>query len=345
MKPPKKIYINAIDTGYSIYENGMIRYNDHCIDEPYIKMGDKTFKVDPNYLVALFYLDNPREHQSVRNWGMVEWCTNKELIKQAIDIEKQFNDDKTEMLGTDRERVIKACELMENPEIRLPYVSWITGIPQSELREIRLGNKWNDVSRNYIFPINNYAGNSKYTDKQISEVCSMLSSDRLFRPSLIQQMTNVDLRTIHSILLRKSYQHISMYYEFNYHIENSPEIYTVQQIRHTCFMLEDPSYEYNDISEFCNISLDTIYKIRDRKLFYNISSEFDTVTNRIENNPLTFRIIQMLQDGIPKWEIISRIQLEYNIADRSDVQTIINDIKERYLNVNGSTTISKESRV
>ena len=173
----------------------------------------------------------------------------------------------------------------------------------------------------------------------------MLSSDRLFRPSLIQQMTNVDLRTIHSILLRKSYQHISMYYEFNYHIENSPEIYTVQQIRHTCFMLEDPSYEYNDISEFCNISLDTIYKIRDRKLFYNISSEFDTVTNRIENNPLTFRIIQMLQDGIPKWEIISRIQLEYNIADRSDVQTIINDIKERYLNVNGSTTISKESRV
>lgn len=343
MKAPKQIYINGIDTGYSIYENGMIRYRDHCIDDPYIKMGDKVFKMDPNYLVALFYLDNPREHQSVRNWGMVEWYTDKNLIKQAIDIEKKYYDDKIEMIGTDRERVIKACELMSNPEIRLPYVSSITGIPSNELRAIRLGNKWNDIGRNYIFPINNDTNDSRYTDKQIFDVCDMLSNIKTFKVSLIQRMTNVNINTIHSILLRKSYQNISMYYEFNHTIDHNPDVYTVQQIHHACFMLEHPSYTYNDISQFCNMSLDVLYKIRDRKLFYNISSEFDTESERIyDDNPWTFRIIQLLQDGVPKWEIISRIQLEYNIANRNEVQAMINEIKEKYLNVSGSTTILDE---
>lgn len=343
----RPVFINGIDTGYKISNMGILRNKNEIIEEPYIHIGKKVFKVDKLYLQALAFMDNKYEEESVRDWGRVEWWTNKELIKQAIDIEKEFWDNRKPMGGTEEERVRYACELLQNPEFRLVFIPNITGISKQDMYDLWMGNKWNEISREYIFPVRNYSyGDPRYTNGQIHEVCKMLSQEKSFRHILIQRMTGVNPYTIDLVRFRKSYQYISMFYEFchreiDHNHGHDLGIYTNQQIRHACFMLEDPSYTYKYISEFCNINMDVLYKIRDKKVLTNLSKDFDTQTARLTDNkiPTTPRIIELLHQGIPNKEIVSRIQIEFKIPDKRKVQLMVGDVKHRYFNVFSSTTI------
>lgn len=340
----KSVSINGIDTKYKISNTSILRLGDKIIEEPYIYIDNKAFKVDKAYLAAIAFLNNPYGYQSIRKDGKIEWYLNKDLIKEAIDTELVYYYTKKHMDSSEENRVRKACELMSNPEFRLTYVSDITNISREELYDIRMGNKWNDISREYIFPIRNHlVSDSSYTLSQIHEVCKMLSSIKSFKQALIQRITGVKPYTIDLIRYRKAYQMIGMFYEFcpiDHTHTHDLNLYTSQQIRHACFMLENPKYSYKMISEFCNINIDVLYKIRDRKLFTDISKDFNTQDNRIFNNiPYVSRIIELIQSGKPTPEIISMIQIEYNISNKKDIINSLNEIKRKYFDVNSSTTI------
>lgn len=346
----RAIYLNGEDSGYKISNDGFIVYGNKAVEEPYIRMGDKVFKIDKNYVMASAFMENPYQYECVRDWGLLEWYTDKTLIKNAILDEMEYYENPKPMEGTEEERVRKACKFMENPEMRLPYISAITGISKADLYEIRMGNKWNDIARNYIFPIRNYpCGDKRYTISQIHEVCKMLSDTKTFRQILINRVTGVNPYTINLIRFRKTYQMISMFYEFCYkeidHAHaNDPDLYSPQQVRHACFMLENPFYTYKQISEFCNMNLAVLYKIRDRKLFNEIGKEFNTQMPRLRNNsePYTNRIMQLISEGRSTWEIANRIQIEFRMGDRQKVIDSVDEINKTYFNVNSSTTIPND---
>lgn len=336
--PYRHIYINGIQTDYLIYINGMIRLGDKCIDSNILYIGDKQFKVDPLYLVANAFLANPNCHNSVQNNGRLEWYTNKGLIEAAISEEMEFSSS-CKTFASEEDTIRYACNLMQNPEVRLPYVSNLTGLSGRTLRNIRTGDEYNDIAKDYIFPIcNSLTINRSYSESQIHDVCKMLSQE-ICKIELIERMTNVTKNSIMLIRARELYPEISMYYEFPY-VKNS---YTVQQLRHVCFMLESRKYQYKEISEFCKVDMDTIFGIRDKHLYVNISNDFDLSHCIDDAYPYTERVLTYIHNGMSSREIVSRIQLEYNVPDRKEVQLNVADIKRRYLNnAKGSTTIRKE---
>ena len=259
-------------------------------------------------------------------------------MESAISTEWGFFINHSQISGSEEDKVRYACKLMENPEIRLPYVSSITGLSGNKLRNIRLGDEYNEISRDYIFPIcNSLTINRSYSELQIHDVCKMLSQE-VCKIELIERMTNVTKNTIAAIRERTLYPEISMYYEFPF-VKAS---YTMQQIRHVCSMLES-GYQYKDISNFCRVDMDTIFGIRDKHLYTSISIDFD-LSHCIDGTcPYASKVLSYIHDGKSIREIISRIQLEYNIPDRKEVQMNVSDIRRRYLNnAKGSTTIRKE---
>lgn len=342
----KDIYINGQDTGYDINIEGIVKGPEGVTKDPQLHVGKKVYKIDPLRTAAKMFLENPAEHQSARNWGRLEWYTDREVLQKALEIELEFWHSRTVMKDPEIDRVRRACELMENPEIRLVFVAGITGISKRDLYLLRMGDKWNDIAKDYIFPINNYShADPKYTVSQIHEVCEMLTRRQTFRHIFIERQTGVNPYTIDQIRFRKSYQAVSMFYEFcseevDHNKYHDLGMFTAHQIRQACYMLENPSYSIKLISEFCNMNKSILYKIKEKKIFTEISKDFDVNVNRMagEELPYTERVIYMIQQGVPNPEIVSRIQLEYNIADRRKVQLSVGDIKHRYFSVNCSTT-------
>lgn len=336
------VYINAVDTGYKISNSGFLRKGDRLVDDQHIEFNNRSFRINRRYLLALNFVDNPREQECVTGGNKIAWYTNKELIKEAIDIELPYFNGSEQMEGTEKERVRHACELMQNPEFRLPYVSIITGINPTDLYLIRLGEKWNDISRDYLFPISNFEyGDKRYSYTQIHEVCEMLSNKKMLKQSLIQRMTGVNTYAIDLIRNRRGYQRISMFYEFcPKEITRKSELdsYSNQQIRHACCMLEDPKYSYELISDFCNMNINVLYKLRDRQVFEYISRDFDTETFRTDNG-CDKRILFYINKGMPLPEIISRIQLDFKIYDRAIAKQMADNVRQKYFNVKRSTTI------
>ena len=345
----RPIYINGEDTKHFISGPKFIKNEQGLIDGDIIKFNNKQFKINRDIVFANAFVDNKYGYNAVRNWGRIEWYLDKNMIKEAIDIEKEFWFKRKPMKGDELTRVKRACDLMQNPEIRLVFVSAITGISKKDLYAIRMGTKWNDIAKDYVFPINNFRSLSQYTDEQIHQVCEMLTGERTFRYMLIERMTGVKSNMIQRIRFRQEFRNISMFYEFCYKEVDHAHghvygLYTPEQIRQCCFLLEDPSYSYKFISEFCNMNLDIIYKIRDKRIFAEISKDFDVNTARLSNRsiPYLYRTIQLLNDGKTIPEIVSRIQMEYNLPDRQKATNEVNKIKREYLNVTGSTTIIED---
>lgn len=342
----KDIYINGKDTGYDINIEGIIKGPDGVTKDPQLHVGDKVFKIDPMYTAAKMFVENPGEHQSVRNWGKLEWYTNMELLQKALDTEFQFWHERKPITGNLETRVYKACELMENPEIRLVFVAAITNIPKRDLYLLRMGEKWNDIARNYIFPINNYGHTDpKYSVEQIHAVCELLTRKQTFRHIFIERQTGVNPYTIDQIRFRRSYQLVSMFYEFCSEEVNRSKvqdlgIFSVHQIRQACALLSNPSYSIKTISDFCNVGLPILYKIKDRKIFTDISDGFDVEVYRgsKEELPWTKAVLKMISDGVPTSDIVIRVQADYGIADKRRVQLSVGDIKHRYFSANCSTT-------
>lgn len=326
----KSIYINGIDTGYKVSDNGLIMNPLGNLNPNYdIEFNNSTFKMDKDMLIAYFFIENNNEYENIQNDGSIHWFLDKQLLHDSIEIEKEYFENNIK-----NESIDKACELMQNPMMRLNYVSYISGIHQKDLYYTWIGKKNNEISKKYVFPIRNYRNNTQYNDNQIHEVCSMLSSKNI-HPNLINRMTGVDLYTIKNIHTRRSCELISMFYEF--FPTNKFDVYTRQQILQACIMLEDGIYDYGYISKFCNMDIKTLISIRDGKKYRYISKDFNLTpcTSIAYSN----EIIQMLNKGFSTNEIIGIIQVKYGVPNRMTVLSQINEVKNKYFNVTGSTTI------
>ena len=318
------------------------------IDSDKLIHQNKIYKIDKDTLQAYLFVDNPNEYESVRNYGLLEWYLDKDAIGKAIDIEKEYYFDPKPMEGPIEDRVRRACELMQNPMMRMPFISKITNLQPLKLYYIWMRDKWNEISSEYVFPIRNHSNLMRYKMDQIHEVCSLLSTDKSLRYKLIEHLTGVNTYTIQSVRFRKSYEMISMFYEFNpEEISNTrvdQSICSRQQVLQACYMLEDPSYTFKFIAEFCKMTLAMLYKIRDHKSWTNISKDFNMEVPRYRDQvrPYLYRVVQLLKQEYPVSDIIGKIQLEYKIPTRKQAYDIITQINKEYFNVTGSTTILED---
>lgn len=172
---------------------------------------------------------------------------------------------------------------MENPKLKPRDISKMTGISRATLYQIKKGNEWTHISKDYNFPKINYRFgsnnvNSRYYDDQIHQVCKLLE-DGLY-PKEIAKLTMVSEDNIQKIKKKKVWTQISDFYKFPdtdiSHGENHPNAkYTSAQIYKVCKLLEDSKISYPKISKETGVKVDTICRIVKKGAWSSISKNYN----------------------------------------------------------------------
>ena len=115
-----------------------------------------------------------------------------------------------------------------------------------------------------------HQSHSKYTNKQIIQVCELLES-REFDYSKIYEITGVTPSAISAIRSGAIWKTIST----NYNIPQATALYTDETIKEVCKLLEDPTISHGEISERTGVNINTIKDIMKKTSYSRISDEYD----------------------------------------------------------------------
>lgn len=307
----KPIIINGIKTNYDISNRGGIlinRVSKHVFRPSFdkdgylitsIKVGINRITCSIHRLVAMTFIPNPENKPEINHIdgnktnndvSNLEWVTRKENADHAIKIGLYNPRGETNGSSIYTEKQIReACELMENPKNNPRYVSMITGISRATLYQIRKGNEWVHVSKDYDLPKINYKFgtnnvNNRYTDEQIHEVCRLLELGKY--PKDIENETGVSSDTVQKIKKKEVWSYISDFYDFpdvdiTYGEHHPNAKYTSTQIHEVCKLLEDPSMSYPKIEQKTGVKVDTICRIVKKGAWSSISKDYN-LQNRIK---------------------------------------------------------------
>lgn len=94
-----------------------------------------------------------------------------------------------------------------------------------------------------------------------------------------------------------------------YGVDNPSNVYSEEQIRHVCELLEIGKYSNKSIAEMCNVNIALIRDIKFRGKWKHISSEYNINTIPIGYKHLRSTILQMMTDGYSNQEIIEKLGL------------------------------------
>ena len=328
----RDIYINGIDSGYDIHYKGMIRYNGEIIDTDVLEVDGRYHKIEKYMLLAYVFDDNMKQKESILK-NRTHY-TDKQVVYDAILIEESFNG--KQMEGTEEERVHKACQLLTNPEIRPIFIHRITGLSRKDLQLIYERKKWNDISRDYIFPLRHYSRSKEmFSDSQIHEACTYIERKIPFKT--IRNICGLSIDMIYKIYNREVYQMISMWYEFPYIPNISKykrgQYLSTYQVRQACALMESSTHTYEEISDFCKIDCQTLYDIRDRKILTFISEDWGNLYIKYSDDPMVTEIVDLMSKDWSKNEIISKIQLDFDEPSRNKIECEYRKVRRIYFGV------------
>lgn len=180
-------------------------------------------------LVAEAFIPNPENKPEVNHKdgnktnndiSNLEWVTHSENIQHAYDtglisIDRMIGENN--YLNVYKEYQIHlACILMETGETDRNRISQISGVGIDTLTQIRAKKQWIQVSEAYNIPSTQipqgeYHGMSKYTEKEIRNVCKLLE-DPNKTIVFISNETGIPLDVISKISKGKYWKHISSEY-------------------------------------------------------------------------------------------------------------------------------------
>ena len=112
-------------------------------------------------------------------------------------------------------------------------------------------------------------GSSKYTNKQIELVCTLLESGKSYK--YISEKTGVSVGTISDIRASGGWKSISMKYNIP---PPEPRKYTDSQIESACKMLEDPKLTHEEISSKTGVSINALKDIMKKTSYRRISDKY-----------------------------------------------------------------------
>ncbi len=123
------------------------------------------------------------------------------------------------------------------------------------------------------------ANASKYTEKQVHEVCKLLEQNKLLNTE-IAKITGVDVYVISKIKCRNCWMHISDQYkipipEANKTGQDAPASkYTDEQIHQVCKMIAEGNISNVDIAKATGIGIDMVHRIKFGKNWNHIASQY-----------------------------------------------------------------------
>lgn len=148
-------------------------------------------------------------------------------------------------------------------------ISKETGIPTVTIQNIRNGDGYRDISRQYTFPDNLKILNRKYDPEIVRKVCELLQVGVV--QTKISEDTGVDICTVRNIRNRQAYNDISSGYKF-------PDTFIVrelsdEQVHKICQMLQN-KIKAVDIAAELDIDVKRIFAIKSRTAYRDISKNY-----------------------------------------------------------------------
>lgn len=241
------VYIDGESTIYYVSEYGDVVSFKHGkvkslkVHETKPKKGKKTRKKKQGYLyvklwihgktraaflhrlVAQAYISNPENKPEVNHKDgdkhnnyvkNLEWVTSKENKKHARE-HNLTNYAKGENSGRSKYKnseIKYACELLSKNEYPITYISEMCKVDVDTLYNIRSKGIYYDISSKYTFPKKTVESNSKYSTKDIENVCKLREKGYSARD--ISQITGVKIGTVNDVIHRRRRKDISNKYTF-----------------------------------------------------------------------------------------------------------------------------------
>ena len=311
-------------------------------------MGDHHYTSSVHRLVAKAFIENPYNKEQVNhinankkcNWYQnLEWCTQRENFEHAV---RMGLEDHIGLKGEanpknvyTEKQIRDACKLLEDPNNRPVEIANITGVSRITLYNLRLGNIWQDVVKDYNIPERDHVHgesnvNNKYTENQIHEVCKLLETG--LNPTAVMYRTGVDKSTVQRIRKGESWVHVSSRYKFpeidyTHGSTKVQAVYSDKQIWDTCKALMDPYKTQEQVSKETGVSADVICRIVKGKMWTHISSQFNIPPRK---NRKTEIIITMHENGKKTGEIYDALVKEFGNSDRRKTMLQIRDVVRRH---------------
>lgn len=346
----RPVYVNGIKTHYIVSNTGVIVNTETKNRLVYSVDKDGYFRCrlsvngSPKHtgvhrVVASAFIPNPENKPQVNhmntnkqcNWYQnLEWCTNKENIEHArsMGLEDHLGrrgEENNKNIYSE-EQIRKACKMMEDPNNRPYYISKVTGVSKIGLYNLRHGNIWTHITKDYHFPEKNFrigenSINAKYTENQIREICKRL--EKGIAPGKISKELGVHDMLVQSIRKGRAWTHISKNYKFpeiNYKFgeQKVQAKYTEAQIRKACELLTNPKLNFEDIARETGVHKDTIFRITKGTHWSEISKDYD-FSNRLNAKKAAEdeknQIIELYKEGKPFGEIYDIMKSKYGMAD------------------------------
>lgn len=220
---PKRYFYNGIETKYLIYKDGRV-YSEltNKFRSPYknsngylnivLHISGIEIHKGIHQIVAETYIPNPENKPTVNhkdgdkenNWDWnLEWSTQSENNQHAVDtgLRKAPSGEQVHFSKYSTKQVKLACKEMERDKLSLKEIEVLTGIPVKTLSDIRSGNIWKDISKNYKFPKSKTIASRIGIDYETNKRLKKLAKDTNISPEEICNKLGIEYnRKIYNVI-------------------------------------------------------------------------------------------------------------------------------------------------
>ena len=314
-------------------------------------------------IVAEAFIPNPENKPEVNhiipdktlNWvGNLEWATRRENYDHAAAHGLENHMGRKGIYNNrcvyTENQIRQVCKMLEDTSIRPIEIEKATGVSRIDIYHIRKRDVWNHISKDYnftdkvdyVFGENNV--NNKYTIDQVRTACKLLEDGKL-NPKKIGEIVGMSSDAVTDIKKGRTWCWIAAGYDIKDTNFSSGEgsvtgVYTEDQVRKVCKLLENPYIECTEISKITGVSPDMISRIYNGKAWKTVAKDYNMQPRR---NAKSEKIIEYHKQGLKYPEIYDLMKTEFEGVDRRAGTLRIGDVIRRY-KIQQSKEMSKNNK-